>query len=107
MYLVIELIVLFRSKNTVNILAKNLLDFLLGYIVYWALGWALSHGKGGSSFAGTSNFFAYGIDDKLYARMFNEYIWAANAATIVSGALAERCHVGGYLFFTVIVTGWF
>ena len=107
MYSVIKLIVLFRSKNTVNILAKNLLDFLLGYIVYWALGWALSHGKGGSSFAGTSIFFAYDIDDNLYPRMFNEYVWAANAATIVSGALAERCHVGGYLFFTVIVTGWF
>ena len=97
----------FRSRNTVNILAKNLLDFLLGYIIYWALGWALSHGEGGSSFAGTSNFFAYGIEDKLYAIMFTAYVWAANAATIASGALAERCHVGGYLIFTLIVTGWF
>ena len=94
-----------RSKNTVNILTKNLLDFLLGYVVYWAFGWGFSHGRGGNAFLGGSNFFAYDIDPHLYARMFNEYVWAANAATIVSGALAERCHVGGYLVYTIVVTG--
>lgn len=95
----------FRSKNTVNILTKNLLDFLLGYFVWYAVGWALCHGPGGNSFAGGSEFFALNMDETLYSRMFNEYVWAANAATIVSGALAERCHIGGYLVYTAVVTG--
>ena len=92
----------FRSKNTVNILTKNLLDFLLGYFVWYAVGWALCHGPGGNSFAGGSEFFAHNMDETLYSRMFNEYVWAANAATIVSGALAERCHIGGYLIYTAV-----
>ena len=95
----------FRSKNTVNILTKNMLDFLLGYFVWYAVGWALAHGPGGSWFSGGSEFFAIDMNETLYSRMFNEYVWAANAATIVSGALAERCHIGGYLVYTVAVTG--
>ena len=46
-----------RTKNTVNILIKNLLDFLLGGIGYWSTGWAVAYGPGGNGFIGGSNFF--------------------------------------------------
>lgn len=82
----------------------------MGYFVWFAVGWALAHGPGGNKFCGGSEFFAHNMDDKelskkLYARMFNEYVWAANAATIVSGAIAERCNIGAYIVYTIVVTG--
>merc|ERR1719266_2353696 len=49
-----------RSKNTVNILIKNMLDALIGGISYWAIGWAIAYGKNGNGFIGTSEFFSYG-----------------------------------------------
>ena len=78
---------------------------LVGYVTYWALGWALSHGEGGTAFSGGSNFFLNHMKPEHYPRFFMEYVWAANAATIVSGAVAERCHLGGYLIYTIVVTG--
>ena len=96
---------IFRSKNTVNILSKNLLDVLVGYVVYWAVGWGLSQSVGGTGFSAGSEFFFVGMRSEMYPRFFLEYVWAANAATIVSGAMAERCHLGGYLLYTTIVTG--
>ena len=79
----------------------------MGYFVWFAVGWGLAHGPGGNKFVGGSEFFAYNMDDKerLYSRMFNEYVWAANAATIVSGAIAERCNIGAYIVYTIVVTG--
>ena len=74
-------------------MAKNLLDIFVGYIAYWAFGWGFAHGPGGNAFIGGSNFFLYDMDDEKHPRFFMEYVWAANAATIVSGALAERCHI--------------
>ena len=74
-------------------------------MVYWAVGWGLSQGHGGTAFSGGSEFFFYGMRSEMYPRFFLEYVWAANAATIVSGAIAERCHLGGYVVYTIIVTG--
>ena len=48
-----------RSKNTVNILIKNMLDGLIGALSYWAIGWALAYGPGSNGFIGESNFFRY------------------------------------------------
>ena len=49
----------FRSKNTVNILIKNMLDGLIGALSYWAIGWALAYGPGSNGFIGEANFFRY------------------------------------------------
>jgi len=48
-----------RTKNTVNILIKNMLDCLLGGFAYWIIGWAVAYGPPGNAFIGESQFFAY------------------------------------------------
>ena len=95
----------FRSKNTVNILIKNLLDCLFGSITYWIVGWAVAYGKGGNGFIGGSNYFGLGIDQEDYPLWFFKFVFAATAATIVSGAIAERCQFVAYLVYSITFTG--
>ena len=95
----------FRSKNTVNILIKNLLDCLLGSVTYWIIGWGVAYGKGGNSFIGGSNYFGYHMEQENYPLWFYKFVFAATAATIVSGAIAERCQFGAYLCYSVTFTG--
>lgn len=94
-----------RSKNAVNILIKNMLDALIGGLAYWAIGWALAYGEGGNEFIGTSQFFSYHLDHKNYPSWFFQFVFAATAATIVSGSVAERCHFAGYFAYSIVITG--
>lgn len=94
-----------RAKNTVNILTKNILDFSIGGLAYWAFGFAFMFGAG-NAFIGLSDFFlagdAYDVTvarDWLFQMMF-----VAAAATIVSGAMAERTKVTAYLAYSFIVS---
>ena len=59
-----------RSKNTVNILIKNMLDVFIGGVSYWALGWGLAYGAGGNSFCGGSQFFNYQLPYDQYPTWF-------------------------------------
>ena len=59
-----------RSKNTVNILIKNMLDVFIGGVSYWALGWGLAYGAGGNSFCGGSQFFNYQLPYNQYPTWF-------------------------------------
>jgi ammonium transporter, Amt family len=97
-----------RSKNVTNILMKNMLDCCLGCIAFWAVGWAFAYGfsEGGSAngFIGTSQFFLGGDFGGAYASWIFQFAFAATAATIVSGAMAERTSFHGYLFYTVFIT---
>eukprot|EP00092_Neocalanus_flemingeri_P006301 GFUD01006778.1.p1 GENE.GFUD01006778.1~~GFUD01006778.1.p1 ORF type:complete len:571 (-),score=137.61 GFUD01006778.1:85-1797(-) len=95
-----------RSKNTVNILIKNMLDTFIGGIAYWAIGWGLAYGAGGNSFCGGSQFFNYQLSYELYPKWFFQFVFAATAATIVSGAIAERCQFVAYLAYSILITGW-
>jgi len=95
-----------RSKNTVNILIKNMLDVLIGCISYWAIGWGLAYGEGGNPFCGGSQFFNFQLPYELYPKWFFQFVFAATAATIVSGAIAERCQFNAYFAYSVIITGW-
>jgi len=95
-----------RSKNTVNILIKNMLDVFIGGISYWALGWGLAYGAGGNPFCGGSQFFNYQLPYDQYPTWFFQFVFAATAATIVSGAVAERCQFMAYFLYSVIITGW-
>ena len=95
----------YRSKNTVNILIKNLLDCLFGSITYWIVGWAVAYGKGGNGFIGGSNYFGLGIHQEDYPLWFFKFVFAATAATIVSGAIAERCQFSAYLVYSITLTG--
>lgn len=97
-----------RSKNTTNILIKNLLDSCICIIGYWAIGWALAYGDSGEGvnlFVGHSQFFLSGFSD--YPRFFFQYVFSATAATIVSGAVAERCEFITYVTYCTVISSWF
>jgi Amt family ammonium transporter len=94
-----------RAKNAGNIIMKNVMDFSLGSLTYWAFGFALAYG--GSSIGG---FLAYGdlffFDDQSRAgEWFFQVVFAATAATIISGAVAGRVKFTSYLIYTPFVTG--
>ena len=91
-----------RSKNSVNIVMKNFMDFSVGAITYWAFGFALAYG--GSTLGGFiayGNFFLEG-DSTTY---FFQVVFAATAATIVSGSVAERTKFSSYLLFQPFICG--
>jgi len=95
-----------RSKNTVNILIKNMLDAFIGGVSYWAIGWALAYGENGNPFCGGSFFFSYQMPLSMFPSWFFQFVFAATAATIVSGAVAERCQFFAYFMYSIIITGW-
>ncbi len=98
-----------RAKNAVNIMMKNLMDFSMGTIVYWALGFGLMFGVSKTGFFGTTGFFLsdfkVGGDPWVLAFWMFQVVFAATAATIVSGAMAERTKFSGYLIYSVVVSG--
>jgi len=102
-----------RAKNACNVLMKNLMDFSVGGIVYWAIGFGIMFGAG-NAFMGTSGFFLNDAGGTfasldwtavpLECKYFFQMVFAATAATIVSGAMAERTKFQAYLIYSVIVT---
>ena len=95
-----------RSKNTTNILFKNLMDFTMGTIAFWLLGFGLMFGTG-NGFIGTLDFFSqnsYRTDMPDMAFLIFQTVFAATAATIVSGAMAERTKFNAYLIFSVVIS---
>lgn len=96
-----------RSKNTTNILLTNFIDTALGALSYWAFGYALAYGGLSCMFTGYSNFFLIGTDEGsgIYGFWFFQFVFASTAATIVSGAVAERCSFITYVGYTLVLTG--
>ena len=82
-----------------------MLDALIGGVSYWAIGWGLSYGKGTSNFLGASEFFSYQIDPNNYPLWFFQFVFAATAATILSGAIAERVQFFAYFVYSIVITG--
>jgi len=99
-----------RAKNAVNILMKNLLDFSMGSIFYWAIGFGLMFGVTQTGWFGTSCFFlsdfSPGKDPWVLAFWMFQVVFAATAATIVSGAMAERTKFSGYLIYSAAICGF-
>ncbi|MBK6282011.1 MAG: ammonium transporter [Draconibacterium sp.] len=96
-----------RAKNTVNILYKNLMDFAVGSIIFWVLGFGLMFGTDISGIIGTPDlFFKNGWTGGIPAEAFLIFqtVFAATAATIVSGAMAERTEFKSYLLFSLIIS---
>lgn len=98
-----------RSKNTANILMKNFFDFMAGTFLFWALGYGIMFGAG--SFAGTPNFFGIDFKDCMselgipnYAFLIFQTVFCATAATIVSGAMAERTKFYMYMIYSVLIS---
>ena len=96
-----------RAKNTVNILMKNLMDFSVGSLVYWAIGFGLMFGTTNGLF-GTDGFFfsdfAKDGDQWTFAFWMFQVVFAATAATIVSGAMAERTKFIAYLIYSAVIS---
>ncbi|KAK3697510.1 hypothetical protein QZH41_011277, partial [Actinostola sp. cb2023] len=95
-----------RSKNTTNILIKNVLDVFIGGIAFWLFGYAFAYGSEGNSFIGYSYFALSYIPDTVYAHWFFQFVFAATASTIVSGAMAERTEFRSYMVYSVFLTGF-
>ena len=94
-----------RTKNTANILMKNLLDFMLGSILFWAIGFGIMFGAGG--FMGMPHFFNisfYNSQLPVEGFLIFQTVFCATAATIVSGAMAERTKFSMYLAYTVLIS---
>ncbi len=97
---------LVRAKNAANIVAKNVADMSIGAVFYWAIGAAFAYGATSGGFIGTSGFFdgAYGTGLGDGTQFVFQMVFAATAATIVSGAVAERMKFSGYLLMSIAIT---
>ncbi len=122
-----------QSKNTVNILAKNFIVFAISSLAFWVLGWNLMFGGNGHMWTGLFDFFpnpdnspalgaayssmnpfsttVYAGDYEsiswtpvpFWAKFFFQLVFAGTAATIVSGAVAERIKFGAFMIFSVVL----
>ena len=97
-----------RSKNTTNILFKNLMDFAIGTIGFWVIGYGIMFGSGNGFFGSfelfskTEHGTALGIPNLAF--FFFQLVFAATSATIVSGAMAERTKFVSYLVYSAIIS---
>jgi Amt family ammonium transporter len=93
-----------RAKNACNIMMKNLMDFSIGTLGWWVLGFGLMFGAGGA-FIGGSHFAAsdFSETDLNWAFWIFQCVFAGTAATIVSGAMAGRTKFIGYLCYSVVI----
>ncbi|MBN1194329.1 MAG: ammonium transporter [Methanomicrobiaceae archaeon] len=97
-----------RAKNAANIMMKNLMDFSIGALAYWAVGFAFMYGtlEGLNWLMGWSGFFLMGdaYDVVTIESWFFQMVFAATAATIVSGCVAERCKFSTYIIVSIVIT---
>ncbi|MBD3374243.1 ammonium transporter [candidate division KSB1 bacterium] len=97
-----------RAKNTINIMMKNLMDFSIGTVAFFLIGFGLMFGATNGLF-GTTHFLAKGIDvmgkDWEWTFLIFQTVFAGTAATIVSGAMAERTKFVGYIAYSVFICG--
>lgn len=104
-----------RSKNTVNILSKNFIVFAVSSLGFLIIGWGLMFG-GDNPLIGTENLFILGESDFSYykdtltsnvpflGKFFFQLVFCGTAATIVSGAVAERVKYISFIIFSFILT---
>ncbi len=104
-----------RAKNAANIMMKNLMDFSIGACAFWFIGFGLMFG-GSNGFFGL-DWFAFGWDQGAgfstevgdawpFTFFVFQLVFAATAATIVSGAMAERTKFSSYLIFSLVITAF-
>jgi Amt family ammonium transporter len=114
-----------RAKNTVNILSKNFIVFAISSISFLVLGWGLMFGNGNGFLGLEGLFFASGADNSpmmgdayqgaykaiswtgvpMWAKFFFQLVFAGTAATIVSGAVAERIKYLSFILFSFLMIG--
>ena len=98
-----------RSKNTANILFKNFVDFMIGSVLFWFVGFGFMFGSNGAGFIGMPNFGsldfyhnAAGLPVEGF--LIFETVFCATSATIVSGAMAERTKFSMYCVYSLFIS---
>lgn len=94
-----------RAKNAGNIIMKNLMDFCLGTPIFWLVGFGIMFGTT-SGFFGAFDFFADGVIGEGYdwTTLVFQTMFCATAATIVSGAMAERTKFSAYCIYSMVIS---
>lgn len=99
-----------RAKNAVNIIMKNVMDVSAGGLAFFLVGFGLMFGSSAGGWIGTDGFMLMEIGDYSvewsYTFFFFQAVFAATAATIVSGAVAERTAFNAYLIFSLVITAF-
>jgi len=96
-----------RSKNSVNILMKNFVDFILGSLLFFFVGFGFMFGSDGAGFIGAPNWgdlSFYKGDLPVEGFLIFETVFCATSATIVSGAMAERTKFSMYLVYSAVIS---
>lgn len=96
-----------RAKNAGNIIMKNTLDFTIGSIAFWILGFGLMFGATNFGLVGTPDFFVRGDYSSTVPTMaffIFQTVFSATAATIVSGAMAERTKFVSYCIYSLMIS---
>ena len=88
-----------RSKNATNIMMKNLMDFSIGTLAFWAVGYGIMFGVDAFFLTGATAQVSEGLS--TFTTWMFHVVFAATAATIVSGAVAERTQFKAYLIYSV------
>lgn len=96
-----------RAKNTGNIIMKNIIDFCFGTVLYWSIGFGIMFGGSSAIFGGIHLFAGNSLTFDLPTPTFLLFqtVFCATAATIVSGAMAERTNFKAYCIFSAVISG--
>ncbi|MBU2966036.1 ammonium transporter [Amphritea sp. 2_MG-2023] len=96
---------LVRSKNSINVAAKNITDFIISSTLFWAFGFAFMFGDSYSDLIGTSGFFfGENASPRDLSIFLFQMMFCGTAATLVSGAVAERMSYLGYIITSIIIS---
>ena len=96
-----------RLKNAGNIIMKNVMDLCLGTVMFWLIGFGIMFGTDLAGLVGIPDFFVQGNYDSnfsTYTFLIFQTVFCATAATIVSGAMAERTKFSAYLIYSVVIS---
>lgn len=96
-----------RRKNAANILFKNFVDFSLGSILFWFIGFGFMFGNGGEGFIGAPNWGDLSFYDNglpIEGFLMFQTVFCATSATIVSGAMAERTKFSMYIICSIVIS---
>ncbi|MGK0289736.1 MAG: Amt family ammonium transporter [bacterium] len=94
-----------RAKNTINVAIKNVSDFLFALIGFFIIGFAFMFGSSADGWIGTSFFFLDGVTTpENYMFFIFQVVFCGTAATIVSGAVAERMKFSIYIIASIVIS---
>lgn len=97
---------LVRAKNSINVAMKNVVDLLITTVMFSLIGFAFMFGTSSSGWIGSEGFLLQGLEDNPYnwAFLLFQIVFAGTAATIVSGAIAERVKFSAYIIGTIMIS---